>query len=119
MSEVGPRAEAGRGVQLAAKRSADGAGGAAQQESTGHQGSIVEAEAAQRLTDVTSRCLGPVGDVCGHGRQLFTQLARPSFFRSFLAASPDGSSGALGDNSQGSLGAVSDPCEQQNFKLAV
>ena len=54
ISEVGPRAEAGRGVQLGAKRSAADASGAAQHESTGHQGSIVVAEAAQRWTDVTS-----------------------------------------------------------------
>ena len=51
----------------------------------------------------------------GRGRQLFSPSSQTQLFRSFWHASPDGSSGALGGNSQGSLGAVSDPCEQQNL----
>ena len=53
--------------------------------------------------------------VATDGSFLARSQSQTQLFRSFPAASPDGSSGALGDNSQGSLGAVSDPCEQQNL----
>ena len=38
----------------------------------------------------------------------FLPRSQTQLFRSFLAASPDGSSGALGDNSEDSPGVVSD-----------
>ena len=112
MSEVGPRAEAGRGVQLGAKRSAAEASGPAQQQ-TGHQGSIVEAEAAQRWTDVTRRLFGTSTRRMLPRTAAFNPAAQTQLFRSFWHASPDGSSGALGDDSQDSPGAVSDPCKIQ------
>ena len=49
----------------------------------------------------------------------FSPAARPSPFQKLSGASPDGSSGALGDNPQGSLGAVSDPCTNQNLNASV
>ena len=114
MREVGPRAEAGRGVQLGAKRSAADASGAAQHESTGHQGSIVGAEAAQRWTDVTSRLFGTSTRRMVPRTAAFYPAAQTQLFRSFWHASPDGSSGALGDDAQGSSCHI-----YTEFKLAV
>jgi len=49
----------------------------------------------------------------------FLPCSQTQLFQKLRHVYPDGSSGALGGNSQGSFGAVSDPCEQTEPKSAV
>ena len=49
----------------------------------------------------------------------FLACSQTQLFQKLRHASPDGSSGALGDDSQGSLGTVSDPCMNQNLNASV
>ena len=62
-------------------------------------------------------CLGPVRDVCGHGRQLFTPQPDPALFRSFLrrvTMAPRKLSAATLRAAR----AASDPCKENRIQVS-
>ena len=82
MSEVGPRAEAGRWVYVVTAEGSAGASGAAQRTQHHHQGSIVGGWGTAAMERLDESIVWDQCDVCCHGRQLLPR-SQTQLFRSF------------------------------------